>query len=543
MATILVVDDRPANREFLVSLLGYQGHRMLVAIDGREALALVRSERPDLVICDILMPTMDGYEFVRQLRAEREIAATKVIFYTAHFLEREARDLAQAAGVSEILTKPSEPEAVIRKIEEVLGLAQRQAPAVPGAAFDREHLRLLTDKLSQKNDELRATNQRLRALVDLNLQLASQRDPHRLIEEVCRGARALIGARHAALGLRDGDDIAKSHFVVSGMPAVDAMRFEHPDFDRGVLGEVMRKGNAKRLSRSTTTALKSGLPESFPDFNSFLAAPVASHSETYGWICLTDKLGAGEFSDEDEQLLVTLAALAGRGYENGTFYGKVQLRAAEQLQGLLRRLVEVQESERRELSRELHDRVGQNLTALGINLDILRSEVPNGKRADLRSRLEDSIALVEATADAIENVMSELRPPMLDDHGLLPALQWYAKEFSRRIGIEVAVRGEERKTRAGQEVEITLFRIVQEALNNVAKHAKATRVSIDFDQGGDECILTVSDNGIGFDPLESGRRPGRGLVTMRERVEAVGGRFEVISTPREGTEIMVSVPS
>src|SRR5438309_9357688 len=107
MATILIVDDRPTNREFLVTLLGYAGNRVLEAGDGAEALALVRAGPPDLVITDILMPTMDGYEFVRRLRADPSIAQTSVIFYTAHYHQREAMALAQAVGVSHILAKPA----------------------------------------------------------------------------------------------------------------------------------------------------------------------------------------------------------------------------------------------------------------------------------------------------------------------------------------------------------------------------------------------------------------------------------------------------
>ena len=100
MATILIVDDHPVNREFLVTLLGYGGHRLLQAADGAEALVLARAEHPDLIIADILMPTMDGYELVRQLRADAAIAQTPVIFCTAHYLEHEARTLAQQCGVA-----------------------------------------------------------------------------------------------------------------------------------------------------------------------------------------------------------------------------------------------------------------------------------------------------------------------------------------------------------------------------------------------------------------------------------------------------------
>jgi len=219
--------------------------------------------------------------------------------------------------------------------------------------------------------------------------------------------------------------------------------------------------------------------------------------------------------------------------------------ANERIQALSRHLVEVQESERKELSRELHDRVGQNLTALGINLEILKTRRSDDDRAELRARLEDSISLVGSIADAIENVMSELRPPMLDSHGLLPALRWYANEFSQRTGIDAVVSGKEPKQRLAQEIEITLFRIAQEALNNVAKHARATRVELELRHSGGECILSVSDNGIGFDPAlssEAMSRLGRGMVTMRERAQAVGGQLEVKAAPRGGTQILVRVP-
>ena len=106
MAKILMVDDQAENRELVVTLINYRGHQALEAADGAEALALVRAEHPDLVISDILMPTMDGYEFVRQLRADPSIAATEVIFYSAHYREREARNLARDCGVTRVLIKP-----------------------------------------------------------------------------------------------------------------------------------------------------------------------------------------------------------------------------------------------------------------------------------------------------------------------------------------------------------------------------------------------------------------------------------------------------
>ena len=215
-----------------------------------------------------------------------------------------------------------------------------------------------------------------------------------------------------------------------------------------------------------------------------------------------------------------------------------------ELQALARRLVELQESERKDLARELHDRVGQNLTALHINLGVLRAALSSHASSDITSRLDDCAALLESTARDIRSVESELRPPMLDDHGLLAALHWYANKFTRRAGIAVSVRGSQGSERARPEVEIALFRIAQEALNNVAKHAQATSVVISFGSAGSEWRMSVVDDGVGLRPHEAGQpRAGFGLVTMRERAQAIGGRFNVEGLPQGGTRITVQVPT
>ncbi len=218
---------------------------------------------------------------------------------------------------------------------------------------------------------------------------------------------------------------------------------------------------------------------------------------------------------------------------------------AEELQALSRRVVELQEAERRELARELHDRVGQSLTALNINLGILKGLVSSHYSAEAGSRLADSAALVKTTVRAIENVVSDLRPPMLEDFGLMAALHWYAKEFSLRTGLAVSVGGKEPSARIPADIEIALYRIVQEALNNVAKHARATTVAIALRRSGSEYEMSVTDDGVGFraaGPGVQSSRPGLGMVTMRERAQAVGGRFEVMALPGNGTRLTVRVP-
>jgi signal transduction histidine kinase len=154
MATILVVDDRPINREFLVTLLGYAGHHVLEAADAEEGLAAARAIPPDLLIVDIVMPEVDGFEFVRRLRADPMLAHTRVIFYTATYLEAEMRELARACGVEHTIVKPAEPQLILDTVQAALAADAPAPQPPPDADFDRAHQRVLLDKLGQKVDEL-----------------------------------------------------------------------------------------------------------------------------------------------------------------------------------------------------------------------------------------------------------------------------------------------------------------------------------------------------------------------------------------------------
>jgi signal transduction histidine kinase len=212
--------------------------------------------------------------------------------------------------------------------------------------------------------------------------------------------------------------------------------------------------------------------------------------------------------------------------------------AAETLSRLSRRLVEAEEAERRRIARELHDRVGQNLSALNINLDIVLGRLQDPA---LRRRLDDSLALVDATLQSIENVMAELRPALLDEYGLSAALAWYAEEYVQRTGIPVTVDAFDGAKRLASDTAVALFRIAQEALTNAAKHSSAKRIAVRLESGDGEVALSVSDDGCGFDAAQAPR--GRwGMTTMRERAQAAGGRLAVQSSPGKGTTVRAAVP-
>jgi len=154
MATILVVDDRAINRKLLITLLDYADHIALEAADAEQALTLVRAALPDLVIIDVLLPSVNGFEFVHRLRSELAIAQTRVMFYTATYLEPEARRLAEACGVRHVLAKPNEPQIILDMVRQALSEPKAISAALPAAEFDQEHGRLLIKRLAQIADEL-----------------------------------------------------------------------------------------------------------------------------------------------------------------------------------------------------------------------------------------------------------------------------------------------------------------------------------------------------------------------------------------------------
>jgi two-component system sensor histidine kinase UhpB len=207
------------------------------------------------------------------------------------------------------------------------------------------------------------------------------------------------------------------------------------------------------------------------------------------------------------------------------------------LRALTQRLVTLQERERRDIARELHDRIGQNLSALSINLARLggRQESAGGSEA----RIAECTSLVEATALAIQNLLTELKPPMLANYGLLDALRFHAREFSRRTGIAVDVRGPDAAERLQPEIEMALFRVAQAALDNVARHAQAKKVQLSLDRAEGQVQFEIRDDGVGFDP-RGARAAGRwGLGGMRERAEAIGGRLRIESSPGSGARVIV----
>jgi len=213
-------------------------------------------------------------------------------------------------------------------------------------------------------------------------------------------------------------------------------------------------------------------------------------------------------------------------------------RARGELQELSARLLSAQEEERRAISRELHDEVGQSLSALLMEAGNAAATVPSGS-LEVRKHVESIKKLAEASVAVIRNMTLLLRPSMLDDFGLVPALEWQAREVSKRTGLRVQVAAEESAGELSDALKTCIYRVVQEALHNCARHSQARIVKVVVRQEPSKIILSVEDDGQGFDAR---RVRGLGLVGMEERVIHLGGAFVIDSRPGSGTRVAVELP-
>ena len=297
------------------------------AADGREGLELAQKEKPDLIISDILMPTMNGYDLVSAVRKMPLLRSVPVIFHSASFLDREARALGASCGVSLYILKPSDPETMLETVHRALGIPVEPLANPPAPPVESETIPLLLDAFFEKGKQLDATSLRLSALLELALRFVGPRPMSDVLAHAAAAARKLLGADYACIGILEDDGRRLRTFVLSGVDPDVAGKIETSSFSGELFRQIIRDRRPQRVYSPFGCPPGLDLPTGHPPVRSFLGVPFLVEGRVYGWIYVAEKLTSLAFDDQDAQFLTALAAQAALAFENAQRYLTIQTHA------------------------------------------------------------------------------------------------------------------------------------------------------------------------------------------------------------------------
>ena len=374
----------------------------------------------------------------------------------------------------------------------------------------------------------RRANAQLEALIEATMTITAELALDRVLQRIVDLARNLASARYAALGVPNASGSGLEKFVTSGMAPEDVRKIGHLPEGKGLLGLLLREPKPIRVRRLEDDPRSAGVCNGHPTMRSFLGVPIIFKGHLLGNLYLTDKIGAEEFSEQDEHLITMLAAQAAIAIENANLYKQVQ------------RLAVLEERER--IAMDLHDGIIQSIYAVGLMLEyagLMFDESPE----QARRRLQDSINGLNEVIRDIRNYILDLRPQRFQNKNLSAGLIDLVRAFKANTLITVDVQTADRADADLTTDQSTgLFHITQEALANIAKHARARHVTMNLRRDGTLVILSIQDDGRGFDTSTVRAYTGHGLRNIQERARALGAQLRLESQPGQGTLIEVKLP-
>jgi len=378
----------------------------------------------------------------------------------------------------------------------------------------------------------------LQALADAAVTIGAATSIPEITSVVTEAARHIIGAHTSVTSFTADENWAQAITARSLSERFAAWR----DYDArpdgsGIYRLVCHTNRPLRMTRAELEAHPAfrgfgAEAGRHPPLDGWLAAPlVARDGRNLGLIQLSDKYD-GDFGEADEAVLVQLAHLASEAMENARLLEEVSAGRAR-LEALSRRLVTLQEEERRAIASGLHDEVGQLLTGLRLMMED-ESPAPHTR--------EEKRRIVNEIIGRVRDLSMNLRPPMLDPLGLLPTLLWQVERFEAQTAIQVRFHYANLDRRFDPQVELTAFRVVQEALTNVARHAGVARAKVEVWADAESLGARIEDEGRGFTVAEALAGPSSGLAGMRERSRLLGGTLLIESAPGSGTRLSLELP-
>jgi PAS domain S-box-containing protein len=651
---ILIVDDMPANLGLVVDSLADQGFRVLVALDGLEALERAQFSQPDLILLDVKMPGIDGFETCRRLKMDLRTRDIPVIFMTSL---TSIGDLIEgfAAGGADYVTKPVRIDEMMARIGTHLSLramhkqlmeqnrqlsnevsVRQQAEAALARARDELEARVAqrTAELARANASLRleieerrraearllSSEARFRTIVETSPlpfcitsmplgTLLYMNEPFRKLfglpvqgdtvihiaefyvdpatrDRLVRQLRMLGGFRNTEVNFRRPDGSTFWAMLTARVASFD----DAPAIYVGLNDVTARKqaegklraseaslANAQRLARlgdwewDVTAGVIHWSDEMYrilglashlwrPTYRTFLAAvhrddrPLVREAVR---ALLAERRPCGldcRVSGADGVMRIVqfqAEAMPGAARQPLKLVGTIQditerkgiedelLESREQLRELSAYMEAIREEERKRIAMEIHDELGQLLTALKMDVSLLKMRLAND--TDAGKKADDMRELVEKTIWMVRNVASHLRPAALN-FGIVSALEWLVEDFGRRKGVSCQLWINGREPVLEDTYATAVFRIVQASLTNVARHAGASRVDVTLNSTDTALDLYVSDDGCGFDPAAARKGYSYGLLGMSERARLIGGSLRIDSSPETGTVVSIHVP-
>jgi signal transduction histidine kinase len=520
---ILVVEDERDVSKVISINLKLEGMDVDVAYDGPTALEKIEESKPDCVVLDVMLPQISGWDILKYIKANPDTAEIPVVMVTAQVKERDQlRGL--GAGAVKYLTKPFSPIALTDTIKSVLK-PQSQAAMARERRETIERLQLSTVykvsdiliSVTKLDDLLAGVAEKLIALFDYSACGVILTD----------GEEPEIYAFKQSPGIsRRGKAVIRTPISVD---IIAALKDTFATSRRPVRINDLEWFDSQSLFPGTTL-VKGGYILPLFERNAFLGSIVI-----VGKSDLT-------LSTDEEDLLATIANQVAAAVARARLHEN--LREDEVVhRRLLHQTISAQESERRRLAAEIHDGVVQSLVGVSYRLQAIEKKI----EPESHGHLIDEIRMLEEqltnNIKELRDLLLGLRPPMLDDMGLYAALETHMKNFGISNGIQTSIQMPEDRPVISRDAQINLFRIIQEALNNVGKHADASRVTIEIETSPHKLHVSIRDNGKGFSPQKArGKTRNLGIASMRERTELLGGNLKIKSEPERGTNIICDIP-
>lgn len=408
-------------------------------------------------------------------------------------------------------------------------------------------IRDITDQ--KKAVEALRKSRDLNTILQISYKITQIHDLDEMLKLACEETAKALGVERCTVSLMDeerkGVEVKAAYMKNQPRPEIIGSKFLLKDFPR-----LLRLYQRKEKFIYAPIVEKAPLSQRERDYfraegvKSFVIVPIATGERLSGVIMVGAMGRERVFAESEIAFVQTLANHLAVAVENVRLMDVVK-EQAENVEILSQRVISAQEEERKRTAQQLHDEIGQDLAYMKINTEITRKHVP-AELDQVIQRIKDNENLIIQTLNKVRDLTSYLRPPLLDDLGVVETLRWYVKDFSRRTNVKVILKSDKYRCRLSQDLEMVLYRIAQEALANVAKHAQAAQVSVTLERKNNHAFLTVKDDGIGFElekmKKEQKARKGFGLFDIEERVKLLNGNFSIKSEPKKGTRLQVKIP-